>query len=377
MLRTIAAVVKKDLKQAKRDPRFLAPSLIIPIAFLLVYSIMWTTVGGGESFVCGLVVQDNSSQANDMAGILENMTSTTNHTWFKIENYDLETASDLYESTHLIGYILIPDGFGANITSGQKATIVLFINNANDDVVKNYVHRVEAAVLLYNQGAVSPEFDQSDARIALDETLLVPMTPSNLGYMGAVGLLLSLMACALASQALQTASEFETGAIQDTLNSPVSRLALLIGRIIAAIPRSFLTLFIMIPIVYFGLNVYPTGSLFVLLGILILTILALAPLGELIGMKTKNREQALLVSVLFTVVGFLAGGGLAPIGLAPFSLRIIILAIPITHSIGLWARVFFSNTLLGLWPSTLFLIGTWLVLSTIVVYLMKREVEQS
>jgi len=377
MLREIAAIVKKDLKQAKRDPRFLAPSLIIPFVLVLVYSIMWTSVGGGESFACGLVVQDLSPEANDMAGILENMVSTTNHTWFKIERYDFETASELYQSTELIGYILIPEGFGANISSGQKGTVVLFINNANDDIVKNYVHRIEAAVLLYNQGAVSPEFNQSGARIALDETLFLPTTPSNLAYMGAVGVLLSLMTCALTSQALLTATEFETGAIHDMLNSPASRLAIIIGRTIAAIPRSFLALLISVPIITLSLNVFPTGNLLVLLGILLLTVLALVPLGELIGMKARKREQSLLAAVLLTVVGFLAGGGLAPIGLTPSSLRTVLLLLPTTHSIGLWARVFFSETLLGLWPSILYLLGTWVVLTAIVVRLMKREVESS
>ena len=377
MLREIAAIVKKDLKQAKRDPRFLAPSLIIPFAFLLVYSIMWASVGGGESFACGLVVQDLSPEANDMAGIIENMVSTTNHTWFSIERYDLETASELYQSTKLIGYILIPEGFGANISSGQQGIVLLYINNANDDVVKNYVHRIEAAVLLYNQGAISPQFDQSEARVALDETLFLPVTPSNLAYMGAVGILLSFMACALTSQAMLTATEFETGAIHDLLNSPTSRLAIVIGRTIAAIPRSFLALLITVPVISLSVNVYPKGNLLVLFGILILTILALVPLGELIGMKARQREQSLLAAVLLTVVGFLAGGGLAPIGLMPYSLRVIILLIPTTHSIGLWTRVFFSETLLGLWPGVLFLLGTWLVLTVVVVRLMKKEVERS
>ena len=377
MLREIAAIVKKDLKQAKRDPRFLAPSLIIPFAFLLVYSIMWASVGGGESFACGLVVQDLSPEANDMAGIIENMVSTTNHTWFSIERYDLETASELYQSTKLIGYILIPEGFGANISSGQQGIVLLYINNANDDVVKNYVHRIEAAVLLYNQGAISPQFDQSEARVALDETLFLPVTPSNLAYMGAVGILLSFMACALTSQAMLTATEFETGAIHDLLNSPTSRLAIVIGRTIAAIPRSFLALLITVPVISLRMNEVLQQLFLVLFGILILTILALVPLGELIGMKARQREQSLLAAVLLTVVGFLAGGGLAPIGLMPYSLRVIILLIPTTHSIGLWTRVFFSETLLGLWPSVLFLLGTWLVLTVVVVRLMKKEVERS
>lgn len=377
MLREIAAIVKKDLKQAKRDPKFLGPSLIIPFVFLLVYTIMWTSVGGGESFACGLVVEDISPEANDLADILENMVSTTNHTWFSIERFDLETADELYRNTDLIAYILIPEGFGDNLTNGQNTTIVMFINNVNDDVVKNYVHRIEAAVLLFNQGAVHPDFDQSDAPISLEESFSLVATPSNLEYMAAVAILLSLIACSLASQAMLTATEFETGALQDTLNSPTPRLALVLGRTIAAIPRSFSALLISAPVICFSMNVFPVGNVVILFGILLLTILALVPIGELIGMKIRNREQALLAAILLTVAGFIMGGGMAPIGLSPASIQLIIEILPTTHSLILWPRVFFSDTVLGLTISTLYLLGTWIVMSAVVAHLMKKEVERS
>jgi ABC-type multidrug transport system permease subunit len=376
MLRQIIAIMKKDLKQAKRDPKFLGPSLIIPFAFLLVYMIMWNSVGGGESFACGLVIQDTSAEATEFANILENMVSTTNHTWFDIEQYDLTTADQLYQNTELIAYIVIPTGFGNNITSGQNATAIMYINNANDDVVKNYVHRFEAAVLLFNQGAVYPEFDQSDARIAIQETFSLSSTPSNLQYMAGVAIVLSFMACSLTSQAMLTASEFETNAIHDTMNSPTPRLALVLGRTLAALPRSFIALFISAPVICFAMNVFPTGNLLVLIGILILTALALAPIGELIGMKLRNREQALLASVLFIVAGFIAGGGMAPIGLSPEVVQIIVGVFPTTHALSLWGRVFFNDTLLGLATSSLALILTWLVLSIIVYQLMKQEVQR-
>jgi ABC-type multidrug transport system permease subunit len=377
MLRQIAAIVKKDLKQAKRDPKFLGPSLIIPFAFLLVYTIMWTSVGGGESFACGLVVQDTSPQADDFANILENMRSTTNHTWFDIERYDLATADELYQHTELIAYILIPEGFGDNITAGQNATAIMYINNANDDVVKNYAHRFEAAVLLFNQGAVYPNFDQSDARIAINESFSLASTPSNLQYMAAVAIVLSFMACSLTSQSMLTASEFETNAIQDTMNSPTPRLALVLGRTLAAIPRSFSALLISAPIICLTMNVFPVGNPLVLVCILLLTALALAPVGELIGMRLRNREQALLASVLFVVVGFILGGGMAPIGLSPQIVQNLASILPTTHALSLWARVFFDDTLLGLTSSAFVLVLTWIVMSIIVFQLMKKEVERS
>lgn len=376
MLRQIVAIVKKDLKQARRDPKFMGPSLIIPFIFLLVFVIMWTSVGGGESFACGLVVQDTSPEANEFADILENMVSTTNHTWFGIERYDLTTADQLYQNTELIAYIVIPEGFGNNITSGQNATVVMYINNANDDVVKNYVHRIEAAVLLFNQGAVYPDFDQSGARISINEAFSLTSTPSNLRYMAAVDILLSFMSCALTSQAMLTACEFETNAILETMNSPTPRLALVLGRTLASIPRSFITLFILAPAICIGMNVFPTGNILVLIGILLLTALALAPIGELIGMKLRNREQALLASVLFVVVGFIVGGGMAPIGLSPQIIQYVVGIFPTTHALILWARVFFNDTLLGLTTSALALVVTWIVMSMIVYQLMKKEVER-
>ena len=377
MLRQIIAIVKKDLKQAKRDPKFLGPSLIIPFVFLLVYTIMWTSVGGGESFTCGLVVQDTSPEANDFADILENMVSTTNHTWFDIERYDLATADELYQRTELIAYIIIPEGFGANITSGQNATATMFINNANDDIVKNYVHRFEAAVLLFNQGAAYPDFDQSDARIAINESFSLASTPTNLQYMAAVAIVLSFMACSLTSQSMLIASEFETNAIHDTMNSPTPRLALVLGRTLAAIPRSFIVLFISAPVICLSMNIFPTGNILVLIGILFLTALALAPVGELIGMRLRNRENALLASVLFVVVGFILGGGMAPIGLSSPIVQSLASILPTTHSITLWARVFFNDTLLGITTSALVLVLTWAVMSIIVFQLMKKEVERS
>jgi ABC-2 type transport system permease protein len=253
----------------------------------------------------------------------------------------------------------------------------MYINNANDDVVKNYAHRFEAAVLLFNQGAVYPEFDQSDARIGINESFSLTSTPSNIQYMAAVAIVLSFMACSLTSQSMLTASEFETNAIHDTMNSPTPRLALVLGRTLAAIPRSFSALFISAPIICLSMNVFPVGNILVLIGILFLTALALAPIGELIGMKLRNREQALLASVLFVVVGFIAGGGMAPIALSPQVVQNLVGVLPTTNTLILWARVFFNDTLLGLTTSALALVLTWIVMSIIVFQLMKREVEHS
>ena len=377
MIQQLIAIIKKDLRLAKRDPRFIAPSMIVPFVLLSVFVTMWGSFGGGgESFVCGLVVEDQTTFGEEMAAVIENMKSTTNHTWFTITRYDATTADSLYQQGELISYILIPDGFGANLSVGLDASVVMFINNANDDIVKNYAHRIEAAVLLYNQEALSPDFDQSNARVALEERLTLPMTPGNTEYAAAAAIILSLITCSIAGQGLSTATEFENKAIDDTLNSPISRLVLVFGHTLAAIPRSMLVLLITYPIITIGLGVYPVGNPLVLIGIILLSAFALTPIGELIGVMAREKEQALLAAVLISVIGFLAGGGLAPVGLIPFQFRIFSLLIPVTYVMVLWTRVFFLDTMTGLLPSVLALVTIWFVFTIAVVLLTKREVER-
>lgn len=370
----LLAVIRKDLRLAKRDPRFLGPSLIVPFVLLSVYVILWSSFGGGEAFTCGLVVQDDSTYGEDMAQIIEGMKSTTNHTWFSITRYEIAEVEALYLSGDLIAYIIIPQGFGANISGGHDAHLVMHVNNINDDIVKNYVHRIEAAVLLYNQEARAPDFDQSDATVSLEEYRSLPATPGNTEYAGAAAIILSLITCTLAGQGMTTASEFENGAIEDTLNAPLSRFVLILGHTLSAVPRSLFVLLISYPLISLILNISPVGNPLLLFAIVLLSALALTPVGELIGLLTKEKEKALLVSVLLTIIGFLAGGGMAPVSLMPTQFRTIALLIPTTHVIILWTRVFYYDTMLGLVYSSLALCVTWALFTLAVVLVTRKEV---
>ncbi len=376
MLRAIGAVVRKELRLARRDPRFMGPSLILPFILMSVFTVLLSSAGGGEAFACGLVIDDQSQQAEEIAAIIENMKSTTNHTWFSVTRYEASEAASLVEDGTLIAYIIIPEGFGANLSAGLDANIIMILNNINNDITKNYVHRIEAAVLLYNQGALSPDFDQSNAQIALEETLILQDTPSNLSYMASSAILLSVVVCTLAAQALLTASEFETAAIYDALNSPTPRLALILGRTLAAIPRTLVILLITYPVLSIAFGLTPAGNPLVLIGILILTILGLVPIGEIIGILTRKREQALLVGILLSVVMFYTSGGIAPVALMPSALRYVTYLFPVTHGMTLWNRVFFLDTMTGLWFNSAFLILFWIVGTIIAVQLTNKEVER-
>jgi ABC-type multidrug transport system permease subunit len=92
---------------------------------------------------------------------------------------------------------------------------------------------------------------------------------------------------------------------------------------------------------------------------------------------TRKREQALLVGILLSVVMFYTSGGIAPVSLMPSAFRYVTYLFPVTHGMTLWNRVFFLDTMTGLWFNSIFLILFWIVGTIIAVRLTDKEVERA
>ncbi|MHA1780185.1 MAG: ABC transporter permease [Candidatus Thorarchaeota archaeon] len=204
----------------------------------------------------------------------------------------------------------------------------------------------------------------------------MPITPSLLSYNGISAILLSVVACAIGGQAMLAAADIENGALYETLNSPAPRISYILGRTIAAIPRSILGLVFVIPFITLTLGLPSTGEPLLLVGVVILTILGTAPIGEIIGNGVGNREQALLLSVIITILGYFAGGGLAPVSLLPQPYRSITLLSPMTYALDFWIRSFFIGSQ-GILLFPIFMLFFWWILLTALgaVLLSRRSIK--
>ena len=146
------------------------------------------------------------------------------------------------------------------------------------------------------------------------------------------------------TSALSTVYDREFGAMRLMLVAPVSRLSIVIGKIISGSVLSVfqaVLLLIWLPVVGFQIG---WGQLFMLIAFLIVVSLAISSLGMLLATRIDSLENfaAIMNFVVFPM--FFLSGGLYPIKRLPQVLQTMIYLNPLTYGIDLFKHALLSQT---------------------------------
>ena len=160
--------------------------------------------------------------------------------------------------------------------------------------------------------------------------VFVPGLLIQLGLFGASGVGFSLIA------------ELRFGVVERLRVTPVSRLALLLGRalrdILTLLIKSLLLVLVALP---FGLHIHPVGLL-VMLGLLALIGLLFASVSYALALWLKSEDAFAPLLFTATLPLLLLSGVLLPLNLAPGWLRAIANANPLAYAVDA-ARALFNN----------------------------------
>lgn len=162
--------------------------------------------------------------------------------------------------------------------------------------------------------------------------VFVPGLLIQLGLFGASGVGFSLIA------------ELRFGVVERLRVTPVSRLALLLGRalrdMLTLLVQSLLLVLIALP---FGLHIHPVGLL-IMLGLLALIGLLFASISYALALWLKSEDAFAPLLFTATLPLLLLSGVLLPLSLAPGWLRAIADANPLAYAVDA-ARALFNNHL--------------------------------
>jgi len=162
--------------------------------------------------------------------------------------------------------------------------------------------------------------------------VFVPGLLVQLGMFGAAGVGFSLIA------------ELRMGVIERLRVTPVSRVALLLGRafrdIISILIQSFLLIVLALP---FGLSINPIGVVVVLALIALIGLLT-ASIAYAVALWVRSEDSYAPIIFTSSLPILLLSGVLLPLGLAPQWLRNIAAANPLSYAVDA-ARAVFNNHL--------------------------------
>jgi ABC-2 type transport system permease protein len=318
-VRATRVILTKDLRVLLRQPVNIAATLVPPIAFLLVNALGAAAIGRNP---VALVTLDQGVKGQQMAQVIHNADV------FRITDATPAQARVLLNNIDVAAIITIPADFTQRVDAHANAPIDVIVNNLNLDFTNDIRRSVPAAITEFYQaqGNVSP------VKVTMQETDLRHRDVEFFQYNVLPTILLLLMISGLVNGGLSTAREWESRTVKELLLSPVSRGAIIAGKVLAGFTITFILGTLVLLLGYVAGWTQPEGVywLSALLTIALVSLLS-AGLGVAVGAALRRVQVVIAVSINVAIYLFFLAGGIGVLAFEPTWLQNIAAFVPLTY----------------------------------------------
>lgn len=325
-LRGLTAVVYKELRQVRRDPATLFLALLIPVVQLTIFGYAIDT----EIRDIPTVVVDRSHTRSSRA-FTEALGATGT---FRVvgEAADRDEALTRLRAGSIRVAVLYPTDFDQHRLTGKPAPIQVLIDGSDS----NLANQAQAAALglavdLSRRSAAGRDLEVAgfDVRPRMlynpdgrSERFFVP---------GLAGIILQLVTMVLTAFAI--VRERERGTLEQLLVTPVSSLALTLGKIIPAVFIGAAETALVLSAMVWIFDVPISGSVTLLAAFTALFLFTSLALGLLISSIARNQVQAMMMTLAVLLPSVLLSGFMFPRESMPAPIHAVTYAIPATYFI--------------------------------------------
>ncbi len=373
-LQHLKAITRKEIFHILRDRMTLGLVLLTPtiLLFIMAYAI---TVDVSQVPIAVL----DYDRSHLSRSLVQQITAGKDLTLFaQVNSYD--QIERMLIQGNIKAALIIDSSFSRELTSLRGLPLQIIIDGTEPQsgafAVDHIALRAEA---LINQHLA----DQVQA-LGIDLKSIQPIdlrvrTWYNPSLKSEVDLIPGLISMVLGLPALSVAltlsHEREHGTLEQLLATPISRIELLVGKMLPYIIFGLLNV-IMIPLVaiaWFGIPFNGNFALYLLLSAIFL--FAILALGTIVGVFMRTQAAALALSFLVIFFpGFFLTGIFFPIVSMPEVMRLEALALPGTHYAIITRGVFLPGIGLEvLWPYGIMLFGLGLVFIAIAALFFRKK----
>jgi ABC-2 type transport system permease protein len=317
----VLAVYRKELRQIARDRRTLMILAFIPVFFLLLYG-----------YALNFDIRNVKLAVEDRDGSVESralVSAFVNSGYFDLAGavYSPADAERLLDLNAARAVLVVPEGFGRDITSRHQAVVQVLISGDNANTattVMGYALNIAREAGMAMAGRVEVDSPlRVEPRIwynpELRSTLF--LVPGLIAYIA--------MITAVASTALSIVREKESGTLEQVRMAPIGTFPFIVGKTVPYFLISLTSagLIILASMVLFRMPM--RGSWLALLLALSLFLIGALATGLLISTVADSQQVAfqlaLLISLLPTLI---LSGFIFPISSMPRALQLITNVVP-------------------------------------------------
>ncbi len=372
--RHIAAVIRKEFHHIVRDRSTLVLVLFTPTLLLLLMA--YALTANIKNVPIAVLDYDHTATTRSFA---QQITAGQDLNLYAYAN-DMKDVDSMLMHGQIKAALIFAPGFASQLQSLQGIPMQVIIDGTEPEsgafAVDHIVKRAEAFISQAIQGQLSARGFSGTSLEAFDlrvRTWFNPgLKPSNDIIPGLISMVLGVPAL---SVALTLAHEREHGTLEQLLATPISRVELLLGKIIPYIVVGLANV-ILIPVVAIAwFHISFNGNFLVFLGLSALFLFAVLSMGMIVGVFMRTQAAALAMSFLVVFFpGFFLTGIFFPLSSMPEVARLESLALPGTHYAIITRGVFLQgNGLDILWPYAVMLVLLGLAFTGVAVLFFRKK----
>jgi len=372
-LKRILYIIRKEVRQAFREPRMRAMLFVPPIIQLLIFGFAVNL--DVENAALAWVDLDHTPQSRDLLAKFE---GSHRFELVATPSSDAEISKALDSGTADLVVRVLP-GFARDVLRGRTASVQVLVNGSNSNTA--------SLVSTYAAGVIS-----GYARDAMDlqakEKLVGrtaggpvhPATPSvnlqsrvwfnadlksrNYFVPGVVANIIALVTLMLTSMAI--VREKEIGTMEQLMVTPIKPLELMIGKTLPFAVVGIIDMGLVVLVARLLFQVPFRGNILVLLGASICFLLTSLGAGLFISTVSRTQQQAMMTTFLFFQPAFLLSGFTFPVRNMPEIVQYITFINPVRYFMEIVRGVFLKGSgVTVLWPQMLALAVIGVVVMTL------------
>lgn len=378
-LRRIGAIVQKEVRQLRRDPRLLQLLLLAPLIQLILFGYAISTDLKGVRL--GIVLEDPSPESQQLIRAIE-VTGAFVVTEVSAQPEDVQDWLDRGAADITLH---IPPDFSQSMARGETPVVQVISDGSDPNTATlAYQYLSQAALSWASQARVDYLTRHPLEAVRFARVPQVEVQPRfwynpelksvNFQIPGVLALI--TLALTLTPTTILVVKERELGTLEQISVTPIRGAELLIGKTIpVAIAGMAMTLLIAV-VAQVWFQVPLRGSVPFLFACSALFQLSTLGLGLLLAMVARTQLQAQLLASFLTTPMIMLSGFLFPIANMPRWAQWITYTIPMRYYMDVVRGVFLKGQgLAELWPQALMIAGLGVVLYGAGIFSFRKRVD--
>lgn len=319
-MRTVAALVRKELIQIVRDRNMLRVIFVMPLIQLLV---LGYAVNTDVRKISTAVYDHDRSELSR-----EYMRSFSAGGYFipQAPEFSILDVERAFKESRINAALILPTDFAEKLGQRKGVSVGLLVDGANAN---------SAAIAAGYAALITNQFNQKIigriTPLAIEQKTLYNPEAESVYYMvpGIVAVLLTMITVMLTAMGI--VREREVGTLEQLMVTPISTPAFILGKTIPFALLGFVEMSIGLAfgILWFGIPF--AGSWFLLYTLAFIFLFTSLGVGMFISTVTQTQQQAMFFAWFFSIFAILTSGFFAPIENMPESIQYLTYLNPLRY----------------------------------------------